>query len=138
MFLLDTNVVSELRKIGTSRADNRVASWARQLDASTAYVSVVTLLELEIGVQRKERNDPRQGTVLRRWLKEKVLLEFDRRILPIDQAVVQRCASLHVPNPRSFRDSLIAATALVHGMTVATRNVEDFAGTGASLLNPWR
>ena len=138
MFLLDTNVISELRKIGTAHADRHVAAWARQLDAASAYLSVVTVLELEIGAQQKERSDPRQGAVLRRWLEQKVLREFDGRILPVDQVVVLRCAALHVPDPKSFRDSLIAATALVHGMTVVTRNVDDFAATGVALLNPWQ
>jgi toxin FitB len=138
MFLLDTNVISELRKIGTPRADLHVTAWARQLDAASAYLSVITVLELEIGAQRKERSDPRQGAVLRRWLEQKVLREFDGRILPIDQTVVHRCAALHVPDPKSFRDSLIAATALVHGMTVVTRNVDDFAATDVPLLDPWR
>jgi predicted nucleic acid-binding protein len=137
MYLLDTNVVSELRKVRAGRADARVAAWADSVDAADLYLSVVSLQELEIGVLLAERRDPTQGAVLRRWLDEHVLPAFDGRILVVDAAVAQRSARLHVPNPRPLRDGLIAATALVHGMTVVTRNVEDFTPTGVSTLDPW-
>jgi predicted nucleic acid-binding protein len=137
MYLLDTNVVSELRKVRAGRADARVAAWADSVDAADLYLSVVSLQELEIGVLLAERRDPTQGAVLRRWLDEHVLSAFDGRILVVDAAVAQRSARLHVPNPRPLRDGLIAATALVHGMTVVTRNVEDFTPTGVSTLDPW-
>ena len=84
-----------------------------------------------------ERRDPRQGSVLRAWLQQLLLPSFEGRILGIDAEIARRCAALHVPDPRSYRDSLIAATALVHGMTVVTRNVEDFRATGVSVFNPW-
>jgi len=137
MFLLDTNVVSELRKIRSGKADVRVAKWADSVDAGSLHISVITVLELEIGILQLERKDPRQGAVLRAWLDKRVLPEFNSRIVPIDTAVAQRCASLHVPDPRTERDALIAATALVHGMTVVTRNLADFEPTGALALNPW-
>ncbi len=137
MFLLDTNVVSELRKLGDGKADPRVVAWVSGEDAASFYVSAITIMELEIGVLRVERRDPAQGALLRRWLEARVLPEFAGRSLPVDTAVALRCARLHIPDPRSERDALIAATALVHGMTVATRNTADFAATGAKLLNPW-
>lgn len=137
MYLLDTNVVSELRKIRLGKADRQVAAWADTVEASDLYLSVITLQELEIGVLLTERRDPAQGAVLRRWLNAQVLPAFDGRILTIDTVVVQRSAALHVPDPRPVRDGLIAATALVHGMTVVTRNVADFEATGVALLNPW-
>ena len=123
MFVLDTNVVSELRKARTGRADARVMAWAQSVDAADLYVSAITIMELELGVLAIERKDAAQGAMLRSWLDQQVLPEFTNRILPVDTAVAQRCARLHVPDRRSERDALIAATALVHGMTVVTRNV---------------
>lgn len=137
MFVLDTNVVSELRKAKAGKADLNVAAWASGVPAAALFVSAITILELETGVLLVQRRDPRQGALLRVWLDQHVLTAFSGRVLPVDTAVAQRCASLHVPDPRAERDALIAATALVHGMTVVTRNVADFAATGAPLLNPW-
>ena len=137
MFVLDTNVVSELRKINSGKADRHVAQWADDVDAGSLYISAITILELEIGILQTERRDPAQGATLRTWLEKSVLPEFEGRIFPVDTAVAQRCARLHVPDPRAERDALIAATALVHGMIVVTRNVADFAATGVSLQNPW-
>ena len=137
MYLLDTNVVSELRKIRLGKADRHVAKWADSLDSADLYISVITVQELEIGVLLVERRDKSQGAVLRVWLNEHVLPAFNGRILTVDTAVAQRSASLHVPDPRPVRDGLIAATALVHGMTVVTRNVADFEPTGVAVLNPW-
>ena len=137
MFLLDTNVVSELRKVRHGKADANVAAWAEGIDAGALYVSVITVMELELGVLSIERKDAAQGAMLRAWLEQHVLPEFSGRTLPVDTAVAQRCARLHVPDKRGERDALIAATALVHGMTMVTRNVADFKGTGVTILNPW-
>jgi predicted nucleic acid-binding protein len=137
MFILDTNVVSELRKVRLGKADENVARWADSVTSADLYLSVITVQELEIGVLLAERRDPPQGAMLRTWLNSHVLPAFGGRILAIDTAVVLRSAKLHVPDPRPVRDCLIAATALVHGMTVATRNVADFEPTGARIMNPW-
>lgn len=137
MYLLDTNVVSELRKAKTKVVDPGVIRWAAGLAAASMYLSVVTLLELETGVRLLERRDHRQGALLREWLSVQVLDGFTDRILPIDVPVVLRCAVYHVPNPRPYRDALIAATAEVHGLTLVTRNVRDFADLGVPLFNPW-
>lgn len=137
MFVLDTNVVSELRKVRVGKADLNVAAWVESVDAAELFVSVITIMELELGVLSIERKDVTQGAMLRSWLEQHVLPEFSGRTLPIDTAVAQRCARLHVPDKRGERDALIAATALVHGMTVVTRNVADFEPTGVALLNPW-
>ena len=137
MYLLDTNVISELRKAKSGKAGQRVLAWAESVPAASLYLSVITLLELETGVLLAERRDPAQGSVLRAWLETQVLPAFAGRILPVDMAVARQCAKLHVPDAKSDRDALIAATALVHGLPVVTRNIQDFASTGVALLNPW-
>jgi predicted nucleic acid-binding protein len=137
MFVLDTNVVSELRKVRLGKADLNVAAWAQSVDAADLFVSAITIMELELGVLSIEDKDAAQGAMLRSWLEQQVLPEFSGRTLPVDTAVAQRCARLHVPDKRSERDALIAATALVHGMTMVTRNVTDFDATGVSIINPW-
>ena len=139
MYILDTNVVSELRKTAAGRADRRVLDWSSSVDDARVFLSSVTLLELETGALRLEwRGDVAQARKLRTWLEDQVLAVFEGRILPIDTAVARRCAALNVPDRRPDRDAFIAATALVHDMTVVTRNTADFEGTGAKLLDPWR
>ncbi len=137
MFLLDTNVISELRKAGDGKADPKVVAWLSRSDAANFFISAISLMELEIGVQRMERRDPQQGMGLRTWMDTHVIPEFADRTLPIDASVALRCARLHVPDPHAERDALIGATALVHGMAVVTRNVTDFATFGVTLVNPW-
>ncbi|HEL8025713.1 TPA: type II toxin-antitoxin system VapC family toxin [Escherichia coli] len=137
MFVLDTNVVSELRKARTGKIAPNVAAWAGSVDAAELFVSSITIMELELGILSVERRDAVQGAVLRSWLEQHVLPEFSGRTLPVDTAVALRCAKLHVPDKRGERDALIAATALVHGMTVVTRNVADFEPTGVQIVNPW-
>ena len=137
MLLLDTSVVSELRKVRFGRADPNVAKWSESLDTADLFVSAVTIHELEIGVLLAERRDPPQGAVFREWLETRVLPAFDGRILPVDATVARRAAKLHVPDPRPINDVFIAATALVHGMTVATCNLTDFASMGVKLVDPW-
>lgn len=135
MYILDTNVISELRK--ARKTHPNVKKWAQSLPSASLCISAISLLELEIGILLVARRDKEQGSILRAWMDGHVLPTFSGRILAIDAAVAQRCATLHVPNPRSDRDALIAATALVHGLTVATRNVADFEQTGVSVVNPW-
>ncbi|WP_099111890.1 type II toxin-antitoxin system VapC family toxin [Xenorhabdus sp. KJ12.1] len=137
MYVLDTNVVSELRKIRAGKADPNVVAWAENVDATALFVSAITIMELEFGILLIERRDATQGAILRAWLEQHVLPEFSERTLPVDTAVAQRCARLHVPDRCSERDALIAATALVHGMTIVTRNVADFQASGVTILNPW-
>jgi predicted nucleic acid-binding protein len=138
MYLLDTNILAELRKAGDGKADAGVIAWLSRTDAASFYVSAITLMEIELGILLLERRDVRQGAMLRAWMESRVLPEFSARTLPVDQAVALRCAKLHVPDPRSDRDAWIAATALVHGMAVVTRNVADFSPTGVQVINPWR
>lgn len=135
MYLLDTNVISELRR--ARRADARVAAWAATIPSGDIFLSAITILELELGVLSVERRDAAQGAILREWLERQVLPRFGDRVLPVDLAVARACARLHVPDKKAERDALIAATALVHDLTVVTRNVMDFVATGAKILDPW-
>lgn len=137
MFLLDTNVVSEFRKINAGKGNARVQEWASQVSATIMYLSVVTVLELEVGTSVMERRDPTQGASLRSFLNNSVLTAFADRILMVDVRTAIRCARLHVPDPHSELDALIAATALVHDMTVVTRNVADFVPMKVPVFNPW-
>ena len=138
MFLLDTNVVSELRKVRGGKANPGVATWAEQVPSSVLFISAVTIHELEHGVLLMERSDPNQGALLRAWLDQSVTAAFKSRVLVVDERVARRAAALHVPDPAPFRDALIGATALVHDMTVVTRNVKDFERfDGLDVLNPW-
>lgn len=135
MFLLDTNVISELRQ-GKPNQSAEVRNWAAQHRASTLYLSAVIILELEKGILLLERRTPPQGAALRVWLTG-VRAAFAGRILPFTDQAASLCAALHVPDPRSERDAMIAATALEHGFTVATCNTQDFVNTGVQLVNPW-
>ncbi|EAR20636.1 type II toxin-antitoxin system VapC family toxin [Nitrococcus mobilis] len=137
MYLLDTNIVSELRKAKAGKANKNVKAWGESVSATSLYLSAIAILELEMGVLLIERRDPLQGKMLRTWLDDYVLPAFSERILAVDTAVARRCAKLHVPNRPSDRDALIAATALVHGMAIVTRNVADFEPTGVEVFNPW-
>jgi predicted nucleic acid-binding protein len=136
MYLLDTNVISELRK--TKTGNPHVRAWAKEVLPSTLFLSAITILELEVGILRMERRDVSQAALLRSWLENHVLHAFEGRILAVDIPIARRCAAMHVPTPCSDRDALIAGTALVHRMTVVTRNVSDFEATGAPILNPWQ
>jgi predicted nucleic acid-binding protein len=137
MYLLDTNVVSEFRKSADGRVNKSVKRWADEISPDLMFISVISVLELEIGVLQIERRDKKQGLVLRKWLNKNVLPAFLDRVLPVDVAVAQRCASLHVPNPKSERDAMIAATAIEHRMTIVTRNVSDFSQSGVKIFDPW-
>lgn len=137
MYLIDTNVISDIRKADSGRANPNVIRWVAGVNADSLYLSPITLMEIELGVMLMERRDVRQGEILRRWLTTRILPNFANRVLPIDSAVASRCAELLARASRSERDVWIAATALVHNMTVVTRNIADFAPTGVALINPW-
>ena len=135
MYLLATNVVSELRKGKPSRNEH-VLAWASGQDAATLYLSAATVFELEVGVRTMERKDVDQGRRVRSWWTQ-VQVEFAGRLLPFSDSTAMVCAPLHVPDKRPYRDSMIAATALEHGFILVTRNVADFQVHGLKLVNPW-
>ena len=137
-YLLDTNVVSELRKVGDGKADLNVTTWLSGQDSRDLYISAITILELERGILSIQRRDIEQGSRLRAWMDSRVRPEFAERILSINEAIATRCAHLHIPDRRNEADALIAASAIVHGLAVVTRNIHDFQGTGVVLVDPWR
>jgi toxin FitB len=136
MFLVDTNVWSELRK--RDRMDPFVRAWALGVAPETLFLSVISIFELELGVVRLERRDPMQGARLRAWLEGQIIEPFGTQALPVTTAIARRSAALHVPDPKPERDALIAATAMVHDFTLVTRNTTDFVELGTRLLNPWQ
>ena len=138
MYLLDTNVLSELRPRARRRPDAAVLNWASSINAEEAYVSAVTIMEPEAGILRLELRDAIQGAHLRSWLDEIISEGLLERVLSYDAKTALVCAGLHVPRTRPERDAMIAATALVHDLTVVTRNERDFAGAGVRVLNPWK
>ncbi len=138
MFVLDTNVVSELREVRAGKANPGVAEWASGVPSGQLFVSVITIHELEHVVLLAERADPERGAVLRTWLDDSVAPAFGSRVLGIDEPVARRAEALHVPAPAPFRDAVIGATALVHRMAVVTRNVRDFERFGGlDVVDPW-
>lgn len=136
-YLLDTNVISELRKAGTLKIDPNVVRWAESVDAGDMFISALTLMEIEKGILKHERKDKLQAQLLRHWFSHYVLREFAERTLPMDAEIALYCARLHVPDRRSECDAWIAATAWRHDMVLVTRNTRDFEGMGVALLNPW-
>jgi predicted nucleic acid-binding protein len=135
--LVDTNVLSELRKRKFGGADPRVAAWSLTVPLDEMWISAVTVMELEKGVLLMERRDAKQGARLRLWLMEDILAPFQNRILPFEERAALRCALLHSPNRKPELDAMLAATAFVHGLTIATRNERDFVGMGVAVFNPW-
>ena len=135
MFVLDTNVVSELRR--QAKANAKVLAWANATPVSQTYLSAITILEIELGALLMERKNKAHAMALRTWIDSQILPRFEGRILAVDTAVALCCARLYVLATRSERDALIAATAKVHAMTVVTRNITDFDMPGIAVLNPW-
>jgi toxin FitB len=131
-------VLSELRKVGDGKADPNVTAWISAQDSRDLYVSVITILELARGILSIQRRDNDQGSRLRPWMDSRVRPEFAGRMISIDEVIATRCAHLHIPDRRNEADALIAATAIVHRLVVVTRTIQDFQGTGAVLVDPWR
>jgi toxin FitB len=137
MYLLDTNIISESRKLGTSRIDPCVARWLAKVDVEATFVSAMTIFELERGVAQMERRDARQGSALRHWFDDQIMTTYENRTLPLSRSVAVICAGLHIPDPKSERDAWIAATSIDAGLKLVSRNVADFLGMGVDLVNPF-
>ena len=137
MYLLDTPVISELRKAKTGRCDAGVMRWASGVARQNLYMSAISLLELENSVAKAERKDRVQAAPLRSWLDDQVMKAFDGRILPVDAGVVKKRAALNHAESKSERDALVVATAQLHGLVLVTRNVAAFKTTRVKLFNPW-
>lgn len=135
IYLLDTNVLSELRR--ADRGDAAVRSWSQSMQPQSFFLSAITILEIEQEILRLNRRDAKTAELFRDWLNNYVLKQFEGRILAFDLAAAVRCAAMHGPDPKPDRDGMIAATAAVHGLTVATRNVADFEACGVPVFNPW-
>jgi toxin FitB len=135
VFLLDTNILSALRR--PDRADPSLLKFAAERLGGGAFISAVSVMEIEYGALLLARRDKLQSAMLTEWLEGKLLPEYSSRTLDVTLAAARRCAALHVSNPQPCRDAFIAATALVHGLTLVTRNTKDFLTTGIKLLNPW-
>jgi len=135
LFLLDTNVVSELRK--AARCDVRVAAWQAAQKPEACFLSAITLLEIRLGIELARKKDRNKAKGLESWLEGRVRRSFTGRILAVDEAVGEMCGRMHAERSRSFRNGLILATAAVHRLAVVTRNAKDFADGGVKVINPW-
>lgn len=134
---MDTNVISEFRKINSGKANQNVIRYFSEVSPDDIYMSVITFYEFEKGIKQIELRDKVQGAVLRDWMQNHVIKYWGANILPIGRDVATVCADLHVPDPKSLSDSFIAATAMVHNLTLVTRNVKDFESIDVSIVNPW-
>jgi predicted nucleic acid-binding protein len=137
MYLLDTNVISELRKIPVNRADRTVLAWATEERLGSCWLSVITLTEVERGVLLVGRKDPVQAHRIAAWLHQSLEVRFDARILPVTRSLALAAPTCQVPNPMQTEDALLAGTASIAGFTLVTRNTAHFSRTSVKVLNPW-
>lgn len=134
-FLLDTNVLSELRR--PNQAERRVLNWFGTIAPAETFISAISIAELEQGAVKAERKQLPHAPVLRAWIDTYILRIYAGRILPVDAIIALQYGRLQPPDPLAYADVMIAATALVHGLTVVTRNTRHFAAFSVPLLNPW-
>lgn len=137
MYLLDTNIISEIRKLAKNKCDKNVADWVRSTSKDLMFTNAVVMMELERGVMSIERKDTTQGKLLRHWFEMDVKPAFHGKILKIDEQTAQICAKLHIPDHAPENDAWIAASAIQHNLVLVTRNTADFARTGVKLFNPF-
>lgn len=138
MYLLDTNIISQIRKINAPSCPIAFKSWFDSVDLTMCYLSAITVFEVELGILQKSRKDPVQAQILRDWFENQVKTEFATRILPIDTQSALKSAGFHVPNPASLPDSLIAGVAVAYNMILVTKNAKDFIDfQDIQLFNPF-
>lgn len=137
MYLLDTNVISEMRKIKQGKADKNVVKWLQSIDPNLLYTSIIVLMEVERGILLKQRKDKVQAEHLQFWLDNIIRPTFQNRTKLLTHATANICATLYIPNPKQENDAWIGATAIEHGFTVVTRNIKDFAGMNVKIINPF-
>lgn len=137
MYLLDTNIISEMRKVKSGKANPNLTAWLAQQDSNSFYTSAVVMMELERGILGIERKDPQQGRALRAWFDSMAAALLAGRVLPINETTAAICAKLHIPDRSPENDAWIAATARQYGLTLATRNTKDFEPMGIRLCNPF-
>ncbi len=137
MYLLDTNVISELRKIPKGTDDENVCAWAKSVDSALMFMSCVTVFEIELGIQLHRRKDVVQSAVYHEWFHGHVIPLFAGRVLPINEKIALIAAELNIPDRRPINDGYILATGIVHQLTIVTRNEKDFNDAGVKVFNPW-
>ena len=138
MYLLDTNLISEIRKMPKGKCDQGVEQWVKTTSQNLMFTSAVVLMELERGILAMERKDMAQGTMLRTWFEKDVLPAFQSKILSVNEQTARICAKLHIPDHTPENDAWVAASAIQHNLVLVTRNTDDFARTGVRLLNPFQ
>jgi len=137
MYLLDTNVVSEIRKIRQNKTNQNVVAWLSRVQKESLYTNAVVLMEIERGILRLENIDPQQADRFKNWYHSAVKPMFHERILPIDEATATVCSRLHVPDLSPENDAWVAASAIQYDLTLVTRNTRDFGHSNLRVLNPF-
>ncbi|MCW9732591.1 type II toxin-antitoxin system VapC family toxin [Avibacterium sp. 20-15] len=137
MYFIDTNVLSEIRKIKSGKANQGVINWLSEINEQQIYTNIIVMMELERGILAKERKDPWQGKILRQWFEHTIKTGFSNRILHLNDKTAKICATLHIPDHCPENDAWIAASAIQYGLTLVTRNTADFSRMGVKLLNPF-
>ena len=135
MYLLDTSVLSVLRSPGEE--DAKLVAWASQQQTFNLYVSSISILELKLAILQKRKISPGEGEVLNTWLQKQVLQGFKGWVVAFDGEMAEYCAALHVPNPKSERDAMIAATCLVKNLSLVTRHPLDYKHIKIQTIKPW-
>jgi len=137
MYLLNTNIISELKKLDSGKIHPQVQRWAYSINLMQTKISVVSIIEIRTGILSLARKDQAQAASLDNWFTNRLLPAYRTRTLSVDTEVALICAQLHIPAKRPINDAYIAATAIAHNLTLVTCNVRDFQGLPLMLENPF-